>query len=605
MKRRVLLLIILFPLTMLLYGQVSLEVEAPSKVDMSDGYFQIKYTVNSLDVEDFIAPKMEGFKVEAQGPYSGAFKAVHQETSIINGHRTQKAFSKFTLTLVLTKKGQFTIPPAAVVVDGKTIRSKSISIEVTDHGITPNANSTQPLQNYGTKVNQKDLYITVTANKEKVYESEPVLLSYHFYAKSSIGFHNIYINKKPNFTDVVTHDLPLDYISKERVINGNDMYITGVCNKFLVVPQKSGTISLPRLSFDCELLRRDPSVDEMIDLFFNSGYIIQKVTRQSPEHVLEVLPLPQPQPSHFSGAVGDFTIHGELTTASLKTNDVATFRLVVEGIGNLKFLSTPEFTLPDGFDCYPPQVTEETTVSDEGIKGRMIYEYTFVPRQIGTFTVEPVEFVYFHPQSESYVSLKTDSLSLVVQKGKRSDEDYEQAMLLLGSDIRGLKPMQDSSVNLEWGSWTDWLVLLGLLMGYGVFNWAISLFMRKRGDVESTRRSKAARYALKRMKSAEKLLHKGSDKDYYAEVIRSLYGYLADKLNIGMSEINRSRIEQEFRNRQLPEEVFMHFSQVLETCEFAQYAPNVDAEKKENVFEEAIEAIVEVENALKTIAKKK
>ena len=111
---------------------------------------------------------------------------------------------------------------------------------------------------------------------------------------------------------------------------------------------------------------------------------------------------------------------------------------------------------------------------------------------------------------------------------------------------------------------------------------------------------KANKVALKRMKEAGKLLADGNCDQFYDEVLKALWGYTGDKLNISSSMLSKDNIEGKLLEHQVPQDVINDFIDILNTCEFARFAPG--EEKNQNmdkVFASALNTIGKMENTIK------
>ena len=50
------------------------------------------------------------------------------------------------------------------------------------------------------------------------------------------------------------------------------------------------------------------------------------------------------------------------------------------------------------------------------------------------------------------------------------------------------------------------------------------------------------------MKLAKQLLDKNQKNEFYDEVLKALWGYISDKLNIPVSELSKDNIDYELKN---------------------------------------------------------
>ncbi len=590
-------------------AQVTFKIEAPRQAEVGQ-QIRVRYVANTTDVEDIQVNDFKGFKV-AYGPSTSR----SSNFSMINGKTTQSSTLTFTYVLVATQEGTHKLPEATITVDGKSIKSNSASIEVLPASNSGNGNnhnggqggqSAQSGRSGGASsgtssqnIGSKDLYMTVTANKTKVYEQEAVLLTYKLYTLVNIqqiageipqldGFHVQELDAK--------QQMSLKY---ERV-NGRN-YGTAIWRQYVLFPQKSGKLKIPSVTFDTQIEVQNTSMDPF-DVFFGGGSLMQVVRKSitAPSCELEVMPLPSPKPNNFTGAVGHFSISGSLTPEELKTNDAATLRLVVSGYGNMKLMTAPKVKFPQDFEIYDPKETDKTTYTSVGAKGNKVYDYVAVPRHGGTFHIPAVEFCYFDLDSKSYKTLTTDSMTIQVAKGKghTSNASVEQEDLkVLGNDIRYIK-MGGMNVErgkgLTFGSRAYWLVYPALLLMA-----LCALVLGKRILRDGNLRQRASKVASKRLRNAAKLMKQGQDDLFYEEVMRALLGYAADKLNISMSQLTKDNVAEAMAEHKVPDELIQNYTDIMAECEFARFAPGEPAAKMEKMYSDASETINKLEASIK------
>lgn len=589
-------------------AQVTFRIEAPRQTEVGQ-QIRVKYVANTTDVEDIQVDDFNGFEV-VYGPSTSR----SSNFTMINGKTTQSSTMTFTYVLIPTKEGTHKLPEATIKVDGKSFKSNSASIEVlpaSSQGNANNQNGSQNAQsspngrrgnvsgNNSTNIGAKDLYMTVTANKTKVYEQEAVLLTYKLYTLVNIqqiageipqldGFHVQELDAK--------QQMSLKY---ERV-NGRN-YGTAIWRQYVLFPQKSGKLKIPSVTFDTQIEIQNTSMDPF-DVFFGGGSLIQTVRKSitAPACELEVMPLPSPKPNNFTGAVGHFSISSSLTPEELKANDAATLRLVVSGYGNMKLMTAPKVKFPQDFELYDPKETDKTTYTSEGAKGNKVYDYVAVPRHGGTFHIPAVEFCYFDLASKSYKTLTTDSMTIKVAKGKghvASAPTEQEDLKVLGNDIRYIKMggiNADMTGSHLFGSLTYWLTYPALIL------LAIcGLAFGKRIIRSGQGRQRASKVASKRLRNAKKLMKQAQADLFYEEVMRALLGYAADKLNISMSQLTKDNVAEAMAEHNVPEELVQNYTDVMAECEFARFAPGEPAAKMEKMYSDASETINKLEASIK------
>lgn len=571
-----------------------LEVNAPGRVDMGEPYFQVRYTIKTTHTHDFVPPQTNDFE-----QLSAPGISTMNSTVIVNGDVKTESSTTFTLTYAPLKKGTFTLPAATVDVNGKTVKSATVKIQVTGEGRPSAGNSLSAsrrqeeddLRNARVPVTDKDLFIQTTAERTQAYEQEAVLLTYRFYARSGVGLSNLAISEKPNFQGMMSQEIQPKSIDAEITHLNGETYRTGIIMQYLVYPQKAGKVKVPGITFDCYVIQ-SAAMDDMLDAYFNGmSQVGRTLKRTSNALEFDVKALPEPKPADFSGGVGIFQIKGELLTPHPKANEVCTYRLTVEGKGNLKMLAPPVLNLPTDFDSYNPKTVEHTEVTPEGVKGKMVYEYTFVPRNMGGYHLEGMSFSYFDTDKKAYVTLTTDSIGLHVEKGTKSDEEYEREKQYRNADIRDVRPTGELSASGSLlSAYAPWSYLVCYVLWAGLFCLAAHLlgkYIAAGADTADNRRNKASRMAKKRLRVAGKLLKSNDDKAFYAEISRALYAFLADRYTMGLSVLNRDMIANQLLAH-VDEELRNAFLGLMDECELAQFAPQGGTARKEDVYDQAL-----------------
>lgn len=612
MKRLYSIFTLLFLALSPVFSQVTLKVQAPSQAEVGQR-IRISYVANTGDIEDFGVGSFEGFNV-LYGPSTSR----SSNFSMTNGHMSQSSTVTYTYTVVPIEEGTLKVPVGAIKVDGKTIKSGTATIEVlpasNQQGGQPQnqqqgGNSRQGRQQQGNtnsgQIAGNELYMTVTANRQKIYEQEAVMLTYKLYTLVNIqqisgempqidGCHVQELDREAQLT-----------LKYERV-NGRN-YGTAVWKQYVIFPQKTGKIKIPSITFDTQVEVQNHSMDPF-DIFFGGGSLSQMVRKQiktTPVEI-EVLPLPTPKPDNFSGAVGKFTVSATLTPEQVNANDAATLRLVVSGQGNMKLMKAPKINFPQDFEVYDPKENNKTTNTATGAKGNITYDYVVVPRHGGKFNIPPVEFCYFDPEKERYNTVRTDSFSLAVAKAKGQPVAYtreQEDLNVLNNDIRFIKLGELESVETDdfFGTSAYWLTYL---LSFAAFVVAF-LWLRRQQKLNpnswSVKGKKAGKVASRRLKKASKLLHEKDDAAFYDEVMRALLGYAGDKLSLPVGELTKDNVISKLASRGVEQSVVDAFIAVLSDCEFARYAPTADANlAKEKIYQQASDVITQMNASIKS-----
>lgn len=606
MMRKLLLVCLWIVMAVGVYADdVTFTASAPDAVVNGD-QFRLTYTINTQKVKDFRAPSISSFDV-----LMGPSRSQQSSTQIINGSMTSSSSITYTYILMATKEGEFTIPGATITANGTSLKSNSVKIKVLPkdraNGISSGSGSGSNASGKSSaSVSGKDLFMTATLSKSKVYEQEAILLTYKVYTTLNLtGLQG----KMPDLKGfhVQEVELPQKSYSLEHY-NGRN-YKTVVYAQYVLFPQQTGKLEIPAISFE-GVVAQAVQTDDPFEAFFNGGsnYVEVKKKIQTPKLSVEVLPYPSGKPENFSGAVGEFSLKSSINATKVKTNDAVTLKLVISGVGNMKLIGNPEVKFPADFEEYDPKEENNYSLTANGLSGSKTIEYLAIPRQPGTYTIPAVEFSYFDPKTKSYKTLKSESYDLTVEKGKGnadqviSDFTNKEDVKILGSDIRYIKTGESAlrtRGDYFFGSaaYYAWYVVpFALFM-------ALLIVLRKQAmenaNLVKSRRKKANKTASRRLKQASKLLAENKKNEFYDEVSKALWGYMSDKLNIPVAELTKDNIESKLAGIHTPEELTKAFLDTLNDCEFARYAPGDENEAMDKIYASAVDVISRMEDQIK------
>ena len=111
---------------------------------------------------------------------------------------------------------------------------------------------------------------------------------------------------------------------------------------------------------------------------------------------------------------------------------------------------------------------------------------------------------------------------------------------------------------------------------------------------------KANKVAKKRLRKAEKLMHEGKNDLFYDEVLRAIWGYVGDKLNMPVEQLSRDNVAARLATVNVEETTVAQLIEALDVCEFERYAPGDPAGNMNTTFTAAMNAITKIEGDIKT-----
>jgi len=606
MKRALIVLTsFLFTFTVLTaQDKVSFTASAPATVYM-DTPFQLKYSVNA-SARDLRAPDLQFFEILA-----GPFEEHSSSYQNINGKATSSVNLSYTFTLLPQKVGTFKIPGANIEVDGEKVYSNGLTIKVLPadkaqsqgQGGAGSSNAEQGTQ----RISNDNIFIRTSVSKTNVYEQEAILVTYKLYTLLDVAqFTDM---KFPDFNGFLKQEIEQSKNAQLSYENYNGKnYGTVVLYQVLLFPQRTGEINIDKANFTAILrIQNRAQVRSIFDDFFDS-YSNVKKNLTAPGARVVVNALPPGKPASFTGAVGNFNLTSSISTTNLKANEAAIIKVVISGTGNMKLLQNPQIKFPDGFEVYDPKADNKFGTNAKGVSGTKTIEYMFIPQHSGVFNIPSAELSYFDLNDRTYKTLRTPAYHINVAKGTGGESPIvgnytnKEDVTQLVKDIRYIytgKIKQKSEENPLFGSMLFWMLyLIPFLLACILF-----VFFRKQirenADISLVKTKKANKVAQKRLKLAQKFLSEGKKSQFYEEVMKAVWTYLSDKLSIPVVSLNKENIEAEMTNRGIDKDLTDEFTNILNTCEYASYAPNTGQQEMGNLYEVTIEAISKVEDYFK------
>ncbi len=584
--------------------QVSFDVNAPRVVAVGE-IFRVEYVVDA-EPDGFDAPAFEGIDVLA-GPTLSTSKSI----SIVNGNMTQETRYTYTYVLQGNSEGEIAIPAASVTVKGKNYKAGPLQIKVLNE--TDGSAAQRAVPAVGGQPSDRavlapdDIVMRAEVDKHTVYKGEPVRVTYKLYRRVPLNLENA---KFPSYDGFWVQQLNVDgYAPQREELNGK-IYDTHVIREDLLFPQQAGTLTIDplELSVVAQIVMQSRR-QSLIDDFFG-GPNIQEVRRRvaSKPVTITVRDLPAGAPSSFSGAVGDFSLEMLAPPAQVAANSAFTLNLKLSGSGNLPQVQAPKIELPASFEQYNVKTTESLNNTARGIYGYRQFEYPAIARVAGEYELPAVEFTYFNPRLKTYETVHTQPVKLTVLRdsttvagsgpvlGGISKEDIQ----ILGRDIRFIHlddPRLKKTDRLFFASGWYFLGVAVLLAAFvGAFVWLRKL-LRDRNNSVLVKGKRANKVALLRFRAAERHMNGDNPRGFYEEMLKALWGYMGDKLNIPASNLTKENVRDELLKRGISAETAQRYIDIIGECEYAQYAPAVTGRMNE-LYAAGVEIVSKLEGII-------
>jgi hypothetical protein len=592
---------ILSSLTVTAQDVTTVQAEYPSVV-MVGQQFTVQWTVNSGGGE-FAAPSFEGF-YKLMGPQT----SYTSSTQIINGKMSHQTSYSYVYYLQATKEGKYVIAPAVFTLKNKTYTSDSMRIEVinanTQRQNVQTGGDTDAESNIKSAGN--DIFLNLSLNRKEVYLGEHIVATVKIYTKVNLsGINEI---KYPPFTGFLKVDLETPPITSLRQENVNGtIYGTGVIQQFLLYPQVTGEITIDPVQISVLVQQKVGQDDSFFGDFFATYQTLPKAVISQAAKI-NVKQLPGVKPDDFSGVVGKLDLNATVSKDTVNVNDAVNFKVTISGNGNLKLAAVPVLKLPPDVEIYDPKILDEIRNGTNGTSGQKTFEYLLIPRHYGDFTIPPVSYSYFNTSKGQYERLTTDEFHFHARKGTEQNTEItvyggvsKEDIKYVGKDIRFIK--SDPGRLLKSSN-----IILSTRPFYTAYASALFVFLlvlfvrrehiRRNADLNAVRNRKAGKVAVKRLHEASKCLNHGQIDRFHEEILKAIWGYLSDKLNIPVSELTRNSAVNALTEKGIEEVKIKNLTDILDSCEYARYAPASSGTEAAVVYEGASQLIRSVENSI-------
>ncbi|MCI0330310.1 MAG: BatD family protein [candidate division Zixibacteria bacterium] len=510
-------------------------------------------------------------KVKNVGDFALYASGRSQNITFVNGVVTST--TQFNFVLVPKKAGTFTVGPAELEIGGKLLQTSPISVTVLPSGSAPKQPAPAPTEAQ-VREGLKDIFVTASVDKSRVYVSEQVTYTVKFYQAVRLFDNPEYY--PPSVTGFWKEDLPPN-TSRYETVSGRRYLVSEV--KMALFPTASGRQTIGEATVKCKvedldaLFNRDPfNVD--LNQFFNRG-MRDRVLRSQPLSV-EVLPLPEGgRPDDFTGAVGQFQMRSEWNKKTTEVNEPVTAKITLWGAGNVKSIAEPKVATPQNFRVFLSGSSERLTREGVRIGGGKTFELSFVPREPGSFSLPPVSFSYFDPAKKRYVNLKGQPLHLTVTGTRELAGGYsgvtQKELDVKQTDLRYLKRELGGEHGSFVGSAGFWalqtfpLILLGAAVA-----------LRRVRDKEETdvsyfrsrRASRMVKKGLKEIRAASRL----PAVEYFGRLHKLLLEYLGDRFNVASWGMTRGEIKALLDSNRVSDEDKTSLLELLDLADRARFS---------------------------------
>ena len=538
---------------------------------------RVSFEMNK-DGDLFEPPAFSDFEV-LMGPSQST------SSSWINGKRS---FSRsYTYVLKPKRQGTLSIKPAYITIGGERYATEEKQVEVSAAVANPNAPKTAQ------DVANESLYLVASISKPSPYENEAVLVTYTLYFSPQVYINNFVPVDNPSYNNFWSQDIPINEYETRKTTYKNELFNAVDLKRVVLYPQKSG--ELPIEPFSLELYVQIPTGRR--DFFGDP--IMRSATKvvSAGSSVLNVKALPTAdRPENFSGAVGSFNFETSANKTTLDANESLQIQVKVSGEGNLKLLKLPELNLPSSLEQYEPEFNDEVTVSAVGMRGAVSQTYTVVPRYVGNYPINTLNFTYFDPEKERYVSLSSAPFSISVENGPVRSNTNASSPSEAVTNVPSTLSVQNAFVSnaftsafepIDSESWAGNLVHLALVLSFILIALLIGLSTRLYQKTRLNGSGSLKRSYQKRLKlllrETEEAASKGQNELFYESLSKTLDQALSLLIKDSIRGSSESQIKRMLEPIALEPSIVQEIADLINKVNLIRYSPASSSDIKTDI----------------------
>ncbi len=514
------------------------------------------------------------------------------------------------------QEGDARILEATVTIGGEVYTASEISITVVPQAQRPRPQRRSPFGGFSLfddpvpaapppEVTEQDIFIRTQQSDREVYLNEPVTLEYLLYFRPGTLPRNSRQSDSWDAEGFWREELNNpDNQSPEIVIENGIRYQVVSIRRVVVFPTRSGELSIDPLKIMAEVQSPNANLDPFSSSLFSRTY--STVERASPPVSILSKALPSGAPDGFTGSVGQYSLRAELSDTEVEVGDALQLTVAVEGVGNIALIEPPQPELPGIFEVYDPEVSTTKKERDGLIQGEKIYSWLLIPRSNGTFQIPPIEFVFFDPLQQEYITEMVDLDPIRITGTAPSTT-------IITSSADGF-PVDDIEILKRDPRWTTvnptplhqhlwfYLILLVPLLGLTATAVLRRRVTRLATDTAWARNRRAHPLARKHLKKAKKLLEEETPDHFYAALEHTVLGFLGNRLNISERGLTRAKLATLLAEAGVVADSQQELIHFLDACDTVRYAP-IPAEysQMEEHLRKANEILSMIANELEAI----
>jgi len=563
--------------------------EVSSKISSRETYVGMPITFqiiisNATDYDEPELPIVPNVIIRSTGTPSQS-----TYTSIINGVSESTTSLTYSYLIIPQKPGKYTIPPFVVRADGKEHKIKSY-------------------QFLATKSETDDmLFVELKGNRNKLYIGESLKVTLQIWLKPYINRQfSVKLNEGNMWECIEVRNCQWsifgeslqalfnkrqrpqgrEEIRKDSQGNERSYYLYEI--ERTIWPEKPGQLDVGNISI---VVAYPTQLGRSRDIFSMGNLVIRQtrpITAQVKVDPIHVLPVPiQNRPQLYRGAVGQYQINTAAKPVEVNVGDPITLTMEITGTGRLEELQAPQLSkieeLSQNFKVPADPLAGEV----EGYTKR--FSQSIRATSDAVTHIPPIPFVYFDPQQETFVTVKSDPIPIKVKP-------TEKLAVTQITESGRATTIARRLTEIESGILANYIGMDEVLSqqeftphwpsAVGVAAPPILFFIcwltrfhsdRLKQNISLARQRTAKRNAIKAIHAASK-----ADRSQQAAALsNAISGYVADRCNLPTGGLTRANVVDQLTQSKVSQETINQIDDFLQKCEDMQYAGTTAKDHKQ------------------------
>lgn len=504
-----------------------------------------------------------------------SYRATSNKTnwSMVNGRTSVERAAIHEYDVIALASGQYSLKDIRVQTESGFVAAKPVTLSVLDQSAPAPTATPQPAP---TVDNQQWPYYLGQINKQDAYVGEEVILDYYLLVprdyERSIQIDKV-VDKQGVFQSfwVEKHEIGRD-LEKEYVKIDNEIFAKFTINRYILYPLKPGKIEIGPLE-----VQGRRAVSMGISVFRRQ----ENFSKSSNAITLNVKPLPEEgKPQSFKGAVGRFQLNNKVDEVEIDEGDPVTLSISLEGFGNLRNAPSPQLPDLSNFDQFDPTTSQDIQVTQEGVSGRVDYTHVLIPHDINANEIGPVQYAYFDPQTETYITLETPPIELKIHAALGSRNGYSSGSprripTRIGDDFRFIHTSMLALASINLGAHRRIMVWLFALLPLALLG--ATLYAKARRDYlianpDAAKRLRAPLAARKCLSDAQEALAAGDLQQTYAAIGRAIIQTIDHCWNLAAAGLTINELKETLIAKGVDADSVAQTEAILETVDGARFS---------------------------------